>query len=86
MIVTFSTQDKNKRAQESYRSLKRVPAKESKEEPNSRNVNKRGYEFSDEDVEEIYDELLKHDKIRPLATKRPEEAGMTNHPLYCRYH
>lgn len=49
-------------------------------------MNSKGYEFANEDVEEIYYELLKHEKIRPLASRRPEEVGMRNHSLYWRYH
>lgn len=78
MKVTFPMQDKKRRAPESYRSSERVPVKETKEQPNSRNMNRKGYEFSNEDIKEMYDELLKHDKTRPLANRRPKEAWMTN--------
>lgn len=82
MTITTSAHDKKRRAHEACRSLKRVLAKGSREQSNLRNMNRGGYEFADEDVEEMYEELLKHGKIRLLASQRPEEAGMTNHPRY----
>lgn len=61
MTVTVPTHDKKRRAHEDYRSPDRVLAKESRDQANPRNTSRRGYEFTDEDVEEMYDELHKHD-------------------------
>lgn len=80
MTVTSPMHDKKKRAHEAYKSSDWGPAKESREKPNPRSLNWKGYELAGEDIEEMYDELLKHGKIRPLASQRPEEAGKTNHP------
>lgn len=50
MTVTFSTQDRKGRAQETFRSSERVLAEE---QPNPRNINRGGFESTDEDVEEM---------------------------------
>ncbi|KAI5323357.1 hypothetical protein L3X38_032429 [Prunus dulcis] len=44
------------------------------------------YSFGDEDVEEIFDQLLASNGITLLESKRPAEANKTNNPRYCRYH
>lgn len=51
-----------------------------------KNQMKRKYEFSEAQVEEIYEELCKHGIIAPLIRKRPMEARMMDHPRYCKYH
>lgn len=53
---------------------------------NSGSMNRRGYNFLDEDVEEMYDELLKHGKILALVSRRPKEVGMIRHLQFCHYH
>lgn len=50
MTVTFSTQDRKGKPQETFRTSERVPAEE---QPNPRNINKGGFEFTNEDVEEM---------------------------------
>lgn len=86
ITVTAPTHDKKRRAREAYRSSNRSPARERREQPYSRGKNRRGYKFADEDVKEMNEDLLKHGKIKPLTSRRPEEAGMTNHPRYGWYH
>ena len=44
------------------------------------------YSFDDDDVDQIFDELLKAKAIKLPESKRPNEAGMTKDPNYCRYH
>ncbi|XP_060968195.1 uncharacterized protein LOC133035834 [Cannabis sativa] len=44
------------------------------------------YSFDDDDVDQIFNELLKAKAIRLPEPKRPNEVGMTNDPNYCRYH
>ncbi|CAL9017106.1 unnamed protein product [Prunus brigantina] len=44
------------------------------------------YSFDDEDVEEIFDQLLASNGITLPESKRPAEANKTNDPRYCRYH
>ncbi|KAI5317664.1 hypothetical protein L3X38_037371 [Prunus dulcis] len=47
---------------------------------------KRLKSFNDEDVEEIFDQLLASNSIALPESKRPAEANKTNDPRYCRYH
>lgn len=56
-------QDKKRRSQEAFRSSEHGPVKEGKEQPHPRNMDRRGYKFFDKDMKDMYDELLKHDKI-----------------------
>ncbi|CAL2227449.1 unnamed protein product [Prunus armeniaca] len=44
------------------------------------------YSFDDDDVEEIFDQLLASKGITLPESKRPAEANKTNDPKYCRYH
>jgi len=44
------------------------------------------YSFDDDDVEEIFDQLLASKAITLPESKRPAEASKTNDPKYCRYH
>lgn len=46
----------------------------------------RKYDFKDQEMEGIYEELLKKGKIQPLVPKRPEEVGRVHDPKYCKYH
>lgn len=63
MTVTFPAQDKKRRSQEAFRSSEHGPVKEGKEQPHPRNMDRRGYKFFNKDMKDMYDELLKHDKI-----------------------
>lgn len=60
MTVTAPTHDKKRKMHEVYRSSKRAPVKDTKERPNSREKNRKGCEFADEEVKEMYNELIKH--------------------------
>ena len=44
------------------------------------------YPFLDFDVSEIFDELLELKLIDLPEMKRPDEAGKTDDPNYCKYH
>ena len=44
------------------------------------------YPFLDSDVSEIFDELLELKVIDLPEMKRPDEAGKTDDPNYCKYH
>ncbi|XP_059316492.1 uncharacterized protein LOC132067311 [Lycium ferocissimum] len=49
-------------------------------------MQEREYPFLDSDVPEIFDELLELKLIELPEMKRPNEAGRTNDPNYCKYH
>ncbi|KAL0381298.1 UNVERIFIED_CONTAM: hypothetical protein Sangu_0194100 [Sesamum angustifolium] len=44
------------------------------------------YPFLDSNVSWIFDDLLNANLIKLPEMKRPEEAGKTNDPKYCKYH
>ncbi|KAL0463425.1 UNVERIFIED_CONTAM: hypothetical protein Slati_0230100 [Sesamum latifolium] len=44
------------------------------------------YHFLDSDVSGIFDDLLNANLIELPEMKRPEEAGKTDDPKYCKYH
>ncbi|KAL0447779.1 UNVERIFIED_CONTAM: hypothetical protein Slati_1905800 [Sesamum latifolium] len=44
------------------------------------------YPFLDSDVSGIFDDLLNANLIELPEMKRPEEAGKTDDPKYCKYH
>ena len=46
----------------------------------------RKYDFEDQEMDGIYDELLRKWKIQPLSPKRPEEIRRAHGPKYYRYH
>ncbi|KAL0447774.1 UNVERIFIED_CONTAM: hypothetical protein Slati_1905300 [Sesamum latifolium] len=50
-----------------------------------RDANKQ-YPFLDSDVSGIFDDLLNANLIELPEMKRPEEAGKTDDPKYCKYH
>ncbi|CAB4319825.1 unnamed protein product [Prunus armeniaca] len=76
-LATFvKTEKKNDKGQ-SKDPPKRLTLKERK---------KVKYSFDDEDVEEIFDQLLASKGITLPESKRPAEANKTNDPKYCRYH
>ncbi|CAL9019532.1 unnamed protein product [Prunus brigantina] len=75
-LATFvKTKKKNEKGQ-SKDPPKRLTLKECKEVK---------YSFDDDDVEEIFDQLLASNAITLLELKHPAEANKTNDPRYCRY-
>ena len=44
------------------------------------------YSFHDDDVEGIFNELMKEKAIQLPEPKRPSEVDKINDPNYCRYH
>ena len=51
-----------------------------------REMQGKKYPFLDSDVSEIFDELLELKLIDLPEMKRPDEAGKTDDPNYCKYH
>ncbi|PIN13722.1 hypothetical protein CDL12_13655 [Handroanthus impetiginosus] len=49
-------------------------------------MQEKEFPFPDFDVPHIFDELLVRKLIESPQSKRPEEAGKTNDPKYCKYH
>ena len=47
---------------------------------------KTKYSFHDDNVEGIFNELMKEKAIQLLEPKRPSEVDKINDPKYCRYH
>ena len=47
---------------------------------------KTKYSFHDDDVEEIFNELMKEKAIQLSKPKRPSEVDNVDDPKYCRYH
>ena len=47
---------------------------------------KTKYSFHDDDVEEIFNELMKEKAIQLPKPKRPFEVDKVDDPKYCRYH
>ncbi|CAB4308132.1 unnamed protein product [Prunus armeniaca] len=76
-LATFVKTEKKNDKSQSKDPPKRLILKELKEVK---------YSFDDDDVEEIFDQLLAYKAITLLESKRPAEANKTNDPKYCRYH
>ncbi|XXG88449.1 hypothetical protein AAC387_Pa12g0657 [Persea americana] len=55
-----------------------------RKDPGNRQPQK--YNFKDQEMDGIYDKLLRKGKIQPLVPKRPEEVGRVHDPKYCIYH
>ena len=51
-----------------------------------REMQEKKYPFLDSNVSEIFDELLELKLIDLPEMKRPDEAGKTDDPNYCKYH
>ena len=51
-----------------------------------REMQGKKYPFLDSDVSEIFDEFLELKLIDLPEMKRPDEAGKTDDPNYCKYH
>ncbi|KAL0373897.1 UNVERIFIED_CONTAM: hypothetical protein Sradi_3305400 [Sesamum radiatum] len=49
-------------------------------------IQTKQYPFLDSDVSEIFEDLLNANVIELPEMKRPEEAGKTDDPKYCKYH
>ena len=49
-------------------------------------LQEKKYPFPDLDLSGMLDDLLEKGIIELPPSKRPEEAGKTNDPKYCRYH
>ncbi|CAL8989853.1 unnamed protein product [Prunus brigantina] len=76
-LATFVKTEKKSDKGQSKDPPKRLTLKERKEVK---------YSFDDEDVEEIFDQLLASNGITLPESKRPAEANKTNDPRYCWYH
>ena len=76
-MATFINTSNNKDKGKAREPQKKLTLKERKEVK---------YSFDDDDVDQIFDELLKAKAIRLPEPKRPNEVDMTNDPNYCRYH
>ncbi|KAI5335854.1 hypothetical protein L3X38_025988 [Prunus dulcis] len=74
LATFFRTKKKNEKGQ-SKDPPKRLTLKECKEVK---------YSFDDDDVEEIFDQLLASNAITLPESKHPVEANKTNDPRYCR--
>jgi hypothetical protein len=46
----------------------------------------RKYSFPNEDVAQIFEDLLELGEIQLPPPKKPEEKDKIDHPLYCKYH
>ena len=57
-----------------------------KRRPTLQEMQEKQYPFPDSDISNMLDHLLDLKLIELPEMKRPEEAGQTNDPKYCKYH
>ncbi|KAH6782090.1 hypothetical protein C2S51_007383 [Perilla frutescens var. frutescens] len=65
---------------------KNVPQEREQRKLTLREMQQREYPFLDSDVPGIFEDLCKTELIKLPEMKRPEEAGRTDDPKYCKYH